>query len=161
MGKPTSSCRVLDREEVALDNLAHMLVIGRRRSSPRAAREALHDRRRGLRPTTAHTGAQKDNLLAFCAAVPARQRLRYRGRERALSVTTLVIHGDEDSLIHIGGGRDTHNATIPDSQWLTYPDDAAYDGVHGMGHDNVRLVHRAVRLASVQAPWMHRMVEGA
>jgi pimeloyl-ACP methyl ester carboxylesterase len=53
---------------------------------------------------------------------------------KQLSVATQVIHGDEDSLIHISGGRDTRNA-IPNAQWPTYPDDTFYDGVHGMGHD--------------------------
>jgi pimeloyl-ACP methyl ester carboxylesterase len=62
---------------------------------------------------------------------------------KGLSVPTLVIHGDEDSLIHISGGRATRNA-IPDAQWLTYPDYPAYDGVHGMGHDLPKPLHDAI-----------------
>lgn len=44
---------------------------------------------------------------------------------RDLDVTTLVIHGQEDSLINISGGRATH-AAIADSEFLEVPT---------MGHD--------------------------
>ncbi|WP_018680262.1 alpha/beta fold hydrolase [Actinokineospora enzanensis] len=44
---------------------------------------------------------------------------------RELSVPTQVIHGAEDTLINVTGGRATHDA-IPDSTYLELPD---------MGHD--------------------------
>jgi hypothetical protein len=37
-----------------------------------------------------------------------------------VSVATLVIHGNEDSLINISGGRATRDA-IRDAEWLAIP----------------------------------------
>ena len=47
-----------------------------------------------------------------------------------LTVPTLVIHGNEDSLINISGGHATHQA-IPGAVWYGHPE----NGAEGMGHD--------------------------
>jgi pimeloyl-ACP methyl ester carboxylesterase len=47
-----------------------------------------------------------------------------------LTVPTLVIHGNEDPLINISGGRATRDA-IPGAKWLG----DAENGIVGMGHD--------------------------
>lgn len=47
-----------------------------------------------------------------------------------LTVPTLVIHGNEDSLINISGGHATHKA-IPGAGWYGHPE----NGAEGMGHD--------------------------
>ncbi|MGL4966012.1 MAG: alpha/beta fold hydrolase [Inquilinus sp.] len=49
---------------------------------------------------------------------------------RQLTVPTLVIHGNEDSLINISGGHATHQA-IPEATWYGHPE----NGAEGMGHD--------------------------
>jgi pimeloyl-ACP methyl ester carboxylesterase len=47
-----------------------------------------------------------------------------------LTLPTLVIHGNEDSLINISGGHATHQA-IPGAVWYGHPE----NGAEGMGHD--------------------------
>lgn len=51
---------------------------------------------------------------------------------RSLRVPTLVIHGTEDRMVHVSGGRATSRA-IPGSELLLVP---------GMGHDVPRALHQ-------------------
>ena len=67
---------------------------------------------------------------------------------RTLTVDTLVIHGNEDSLIHISGGRATRDV-ITNSTWLAHPADNGDDGVDGMGHDLPTPLHDAIANAIV------------
>jgi pimeloyl-ACP methyl ester carboxylesterase len=61
-----------------------------------------------------------------------------------LSVPTLVIHGNEDTMINIVGGRATRDAMNPNAEWLAHPPDNGEDGVDGMGHDLPTPLHDAI-----------------
>ncbi len=107
------------------------------RPNRQAVAEVAYDRGTNADGTPRHPDGGKRQVNAIILGGNRTERLKQ------LSVATLVIHGDEDSLIHISGGRDTHNA-IPNAQWLTYPDDTAYDGVHGIGHDLPTPLHDTI-----------------
>lgn len=89
-----------------------------------ALAEAAYDRSLDSNGAPAHPGGGARQVGAILLAGDRTTALN------GLSLPTLVIHGNEDALIHISGGKATHKA-VPDAQWLGDPD----KGVEGMGHD--------------------------
>ncbi|MEV0676091.1 alpha/beta fold hydrolase [Actinosynnema sp. NPDC050436] len=107
-----------DREE-AIDHITEVYrVIGSRTHAeaehPRRRQFAADSFDRGLHPR----GAERQ-FTAVLRAVDRTPRLR------RLDLPTAVVHGVEDSLINVSGGRATHDA-VPGSTYLELPD---------MGHD--------------------------
>jgi pimeloyl-ACP methyl ester carboxylesterase len=107
-----------DREH-AIPHIANVMrIIGSRthaeteQESRLALAEASYDR----------TFYPEGTRRQFAAIVAAANRTPQLG---TLTVPALVIHGTEDSLINISGGRATHTA-IPGSEFLQFDD---------MGHD--------------------------
>lgn len=90
----------------------------------RALAEAAYKRSLDSNGTPAHPGGGARQVGAILLAGDRTKELN------GLTLPTLVIHGDEDALIHISGGKATRKA-IPGAQWLGDPE----KGVVGMGHD--------------------------
>lgn len=90
----------------------------------RALAEAAYDRSLDPNGAPAHPGGGSRQVGAILLAGDRSKELN------GLTLPSLVIHGNEDSLIHISGGRATHKE-IPGARWLADPD----KGVEGMGHD--------------------------
>lgn len=90
----------------------------------RALAEAAYDRSLGADGTPAHPGGGARQVGAILLGGDRTKELK------TLTLPTLVIHGNEDALINISGGRATRDA-IPGAQWLGDPQ----NGVVGMGHD--------------------------
>ena len=113
-----------DRDEAIDHVVALFALIGSKTyadeeaSSRRALATAAYDR------SLSHPGAGARQILAIVLGGDR------TGALQKLTVPTLVIHGNEDSLINISGGRATRDA-IPGAKWLG--DDV--EGVDGMGHD--------------------------
>ncbi len=83
------------------------------------ARSAVHDRARETWDRGVSAPGVVRQMLAIVGQ-PDRSR-----RLRGLSVPTLVIHGLDDKMVHVSGGRATAGA-IPGAELLLVP---------GMGHD--------------------------
>ncbi|MEU4807360.1 alpha/beta hydrolase [Actinosynnema sp. NPDC023587] len=116
--KPTPTER-----EAAIDHIAEVYrVIGSRTHADaereRRRRFATESYDRGFHPR----GAERQ-FAAILNAVDRTPRLRQ------LDLPTTVVHGVEDSLIDVSGGRATRDA-IPRSTYLEFPD---------MGHDLPRV----------------------
>lgn len=90
----------------------------------RALAEAAYKRSLDSNGAPAHPGGGARQIGAVLLAGDRTKELN------GLSLPTLVIHGNEDTLIHISGGKATRDA-IPGAQWLGDPE----QGVAGMGHD--------------------------
>lgn len=90
----------------------------------RALAEAAYKRSLDSDGAPAHPGGGARQIGAVLLAGDRTKELN------GLSLPTLVIHGNEDTLIHISGGKATRDA-IPGAQWLGDPE----QGVAGMGHD--------------------------
>lgn len=90
----------------------------------RALAEAAYKRSLDSNGAPAHPGGGARQVGAILLAGDRTKELK------ALTLPTLVIHGDEDALIHISGGKATRDA-IPEAVWLGDPE----KGVEGMGHD--------------------------
>jgi pimeloyl-ACP methyl ester carboxylesterase len=107
----------MDREGYIEDHLETYRTIG---SKPFDFDEARRRERagrmfdRGIHPA--------GNARQLAAIMTAADRTSALG---ALRIPTMVIHGDDDPLINVSGGRATAQA-IPDAELLTIP---------GMGHD--------------------------
>ncbi len=118
-----------DREEAIDHVVALFALIGSKTHAAeeepgrRAFATAAYDR------TLSHPGAGARQILAIVLGGDR------TGKLEKLTLPTLVIHGNEDSLINISGGRATRDA-IPAAQWLG--DDV--NGIAGMGHDLPRPV---------------------
>jgi len=98
------------------------------RPKRQALAEAAYDRGTDEEGNPVHAGAGARQVAAILAGGNRTNKLK------TLNVATLVIHGNEDALINISGGRATRDA-IPNAQWLAHPEDNGEDGVDGMGHD--------------------------
>ena len=90
----------------------------------RALAEAAYRRSLDSNGGPAHPGGGARQVGAILLAGDRTKELN------GLSLRTLVIHGNEDALIHISGGKATRDA-IPAAKWLGDPE----KGVEGMGHD--------------------------
>lgn len=90
----------------------------------RALAEAAYKRSLDSNGGPAHAGGGARQVGAILLAGDRTKELN------ALTLPTLVIHGNEDALIHISGGKATRDA-IPGAVWLGDPE----KGVEGMGHD--------------------------
>lgn len=90
----------------------------------RALAEAAYRRSLDENGVPAHPGGGARQVGAILLAGDRTKELN------GLALPTLVIHGNEDALIHISGGKATRDA-IPGAQWLGDP----AQGVEGMGHD--------------------------
>jgi pimeloyl-ACP methyl ester carboxylesterase len=99
------------------------------RQNRQSLAEAAYDRGTDEQGNPRHKGAGARQVAAIIAGGDRTEVLK-----DLKDVPTLVIHGNEDSLINISGGRATRDA-IPDAQWLAHPDDNGDNGVDGMGHD--------------------------
>jgi pimeloyl-ACP methyl ester carboxylesterase len=76
----------------------------------------------GRRSFERNPGAEEDNLRQRAAVIASADR---RGALAGLRIPALVIHGEQDPVIRLKGGRATADA-IPCARLVTYP---------GMGHD--------------------------
>ena len=101
--------------------LTHVVASARVTGSPAYPAEesllranALADVKRAYNPA----GFSRQ-MAAITATGDRREKLK------ALKLPTIVIHGEDDPLVPVEGGRDTH-ATIPSAEIVTFP---------GMGHD--------------------------
>ncbi|QWP78716.1 alpha/beta hydrolase [Lysobacter sp. K5869] len=90
----------------------------------RALAEAAYRRSLDSNGAPAHPGGGARQVGAILLAGDRTKELN------GLTLPTLVIHGNEDALIHISGGKATRDA-IPGAGWLGDPE----QGVEGMGHD--------------------------
>lgn len=90
----------------------------------RALAEAAYDRSVGPTGAPLHPGGGARQVGAILLAGDRTKALK------ALTLPALVVHGNEDALINVSGGRATRDA-IPGAQWLGGPQ----NGVEGMGHD--------------------------
>lgn len=90
----------------------------------RALAEASYKRSLDANGAPAHPGGGARQVGAILLAGDRTTELN------GLTLPTLVIHGNEDALIHISGGKATRDA-IAGAQWLG----DAENGVEGMGHD--------------------------
>lgn len=90
----------------------------------RALAEASYMRSLDANGAPAHPGGGGRQVGAILLAGDRTKELN------GLTLPTLVIHGNEDALIHISGGKATHKA-IAGAQWLGDPE----NGIVGMGHD--------------------------
>jgi pimeloyl-ACP methyl ester carboxylesterase len=107
------------------------------RPKRQALAEAAYDRGTDEEGNPVHAGAGARQVSAILAGGNRTNKLK------TLNVPTLVIHGNEDALINISGGRATRDA-IPNAQWLAHPDDNGEDGVRGMGHDLPTPLHDSI-----------------
>lgn len=101
--------------------VARTLDVAKAIGSPGFPFDAARARERALR--TFERGVYPQGTARQMAAIVAHGNRRPL-LER-LEVPTLVIHGSDDPLVSVHGGRDTHEA-IAGSQWLE---------IEGMGHD--------------------------
>ena len=121
--KPEAMAALMERPTTAelTDILALGLRISRAIGSP--AYPAPEDRLRAR--------IERDFRRSFHPTGPARQMAAIvadgdrRERLKAVTAPTLVIHGEDDPLVPVEGGKDTA-AAIPGAKLLTIP---------GMGHD--------------------------
>lgn len=90
----------------------------------RALAEASYKRSLDANGAPAHPGGGARQVGAILLAGDRTTELN------GLSLPTLAIHGNEDALIHISGGKATLDA-IPGAKWLGHSE----NGVEGMGHD--------------------------
>lgn len=90
----------------------------------RALAEAAYDRSVGPTGAPLHPGGGARQVGAILLAGDRTKALK------TLTLPALVVHGNEDALINVSGGRATRDA-IPGAQWLGGPQ----NGVEGMGHD--------------------------
>jgi pimeloyl-ACP methyl ester carboxylesterase len=91
-----------------------------------------------------HPGADQDDVRQRAAVIASGSRRKHL---RSLHVPTLIIHGTDDPVISLKGGRATVRA-IPGAKLVSYP---------GMGHDLPRALWPAMleeisRLASLVEP---------
>lgn len=113
-----------DREEAIEQIVALFALIGSKTYAEeegpnrRALATAGYDRSLG------HPGGGVRQVAAILGAPDRTAALN------GLTLPTLVIHGNEDSLINISGGRATRDA-IPGAAWYGHPE----NGAEGMGHD--------------------------
>jgi len=99
----------------------------------RALAEQAYDRSIGPDGAPLHPGGGARQVGAILLAGDRTKELN------TLTLPTLVIHGNEDALIHVSGGRATRDA-IPGAQWLGDPQ----QGLAGMGHDLPQPLHDAI-----------------
>lgn len=118
-------------QEGAIDHIAALYALigsdtyaAEEAPSRRAIAEAAYKRSLDPNGAPAHPGGGARQVGAILLAGDRTKELN------ALTLPTLVIHGNEDALIHISGGKATRDA-IPGAKWLGDPE----KGVEGMGHD--------------------------
>ncbi|MBX9401504.1 alpha/beta fold hydrolase [Lysobacter sp. BMK333-48F3] len=119
-----------DREGIINHTVALFNLIGSKTHAAseagrrRALAEAAYDRSTAPDGTPLHPGGGARQIGAILLAGNRTKDLN------ALTLPTLVIHGNEDALINVSGGRATRDA-VPGAQWIGDPQ----NGVVGMGHD--------------------------